>query len=262
MQTPISSRSSVPGFESPCTTDPTVVRRISPRSAISRARSRSALLAVDGVPHARHRTLRSVTDDSLPELRASDADRERTAELLRRAAGEGRLTIEELDERLDVVYETRTQRELDRLTADVVVPDAAGAPRMPVRPGEGGTELARVGDERPRPQGPLAGRPPPEGDQHHGRQQHRPQRRRADRRGHEITVFSLMGGGEVRVPDGINVEVSDFAFMGGNDAKIGDEMPDPGGPIAAHPHDLDHGRQRRQARPQAEPRRAQGARST
>ena len=62
-----------------------------------------------------------VTDDALPELRASDADRERTADLLRHAAGEGRLTMDELDERLDIVYETRTQRELDRLTADVVV---------------------------------------------------------------------------------------------------------------------------------------------
>ena len=63
-----------------------------------------------------------MTDDALPELRASDADREKTADLLRHAAGEGRLTMDELDERLDLVYETRTQRELDKLTADVIVP--------------------------------------------------------------------------------------------------------------------------------------------
>ena len=31
-----------------------------------------------------------------------------------------------------------------------------------------------------------------------------------------------MGGSDVRVPDGLNVEVSDFAFMGGNDAKVGE----------------------------------------
>ena len=66
-----------------------------------------------------------MTDDALPELRASDADREQTADLLRHAAGEGRLTMDELDERLDLVYETRTQRELDKLTADVVVPGDA-----------------------------------------------------------------------------------------------------------------------------------------
>ena len=37
-------------------------------------------------------------------LRASDADRERVAEVLRAAAGDGRLTLEELDERLDAVF--------------------------------------------------------------------------------------------------------------------------------------------------------------
>ena len=71
-----------------------------------------------------------MTDDALPELRASDADREQTAEVLRRAAGEGRLTIDELDERLSAVYETRTHRELERLTADVVAA-RRGAPRRP-----------------------------------------------------------------------------------------------------------------------------------
>ena len=32
----------------------------------------------------------------------------------------------------------------------------------------------------------------------------------------QMTVFSLMGGADVRVPEGLNVEVSEFAFMGGN----------------------------------------------
>ena len=46
----------------------------------------------------------------------------------------------------------------------------------------------------------------------------------------EMTVFSLMGGASIRVPDGLNVEVSDIGFMGGNSVEIGDERPDPGGP--------------------------------
>ena len=45
-----------------------------------------------------------------------------------------------------------------------------------------------------------------------------------------MTVFALMGGADIRVPEGLNVELSDFAFMGGNDSKLGDERPDPGGP--------------------------------
>src|SRR5688500_1665416 len=73
-----------------------------------------------------------------PELRASDADREHTADLLRRAAGEGRLTVEELDERLDIAYETRTRRELEQLVADVVVDpqldSTPGTRRFTVRP--------------------------------------------------------------------------------------------------------------------------------
>src|SRR3954452_18960891 len=84
-------------------------------------------------------------DDRAPALRASDADRERTANQLRHAAGEGRLTLEELDERLGAAYEARTAAELERLTADVVVPsqharDGAPTQRMPVRPGAGGID--------------------------------------------------------------------------------------------------------------------------
>jgi hypothetical protein len=47
----------------------------------------------------------------------------------------------------------------------------------------------------------------------------------------ELTVFSLMGGADIYVPDGLNVEVSDFALMGGNTVHIGDPRPDPGGPV-------------------------------
>jgi hypothetical protein len=36
----------------------------------------------------------------------------------------------------------------------------------------------------------------------------------------ELTVFSLLGGADVTVPDGLSVEVSDFGFLGGNDVKV------------------------------------------
>lgn len=61
-----------------------------------------------------------------PALRASDAERERTATLLRDHAAAGRLTPEELDERLDVAYAARTVGELDALTHDL--PAGAGTP--------------------------------------------------------------------------------------------------------------------------------------
>lgn len=52
-------------------------------------------------------------------LRASDADREQTSERLRRAAGEGRILAEELEERLEAVFSARTYGELDAVVADL-----------------------------------------------------------------------------------------------------------------------------------------------
>ncbi|WP_328921194.1 MULTISPECIES: DUF1707 domain-containing protein [unclassified Streptomyces] len=56
---------------------------------------------------------------SSPELRASHADRDRVVDVLRVAAGDGRLTAAELDERLEVALSARTVSELAALTADL-----------------------------------------------------------------------------------------------------------------------------------------------
>jgi hypothetical protein len=58
------------------------------------------------------------------ELRVSYDDRDRVAEQLRVAAGDGRLTAEELDERLEIALTARTYAELARVTRDL--PSAAG----------------------------------------------------------------------------------------------------------------------------------------
>ena len=60
------------------------------------------------------------------ELRASHEDRDRVAELLRVAAGDGRLTAEELDERLEKALTARTYGELAALSRDL--PTAPGLP--------------------------------------------------------------------------------------------------------------------------------------
>ncbi|MGH1564238.1 DUF1707 SHOCT-like domain-containing protein [Mumia sp. DW29H23] len=57
------------------------------------------------------------------DMRAGDPDREHTADILRRAAGEGRLDIDELEERLERAYQAKTYRELEALVADL--PDGA-----------------------------------------------------------------------------------------------------------------------------------------
>jgi len=54
-----------------------------------------------------------------PNIRASDADRDRTAAALREHLAAGRLTTEEFDERLDKTYAAKTLGELDELMADL-----------------------------------------------------------------------------------------------------------------------------------------------
>jgi hypothetical protein len=61
---------------------------------------------------------------SAREFRASYEDRDRVVELLRIAAGDGRLSADELDQRLEMALNARTYGELAALTQDL--PDAAG----------------------------------------------------------------------------------------------------------------------------------------
>src|SRR5690606_13931394 len=46
----------------------------------------------------------------------------------------------------------------------------------------------------------------------------------------QLNVFSLMGGADIYVPEGLNVEVSEVAFLGGNDVKLGERRSRPGAP--------------------------------
>jgi hypothetical protein len=54
-----------------------------------------------------------------PNIRASDADRDRTASLLREHHAAGRLTSEEFSERLDRAFAAKTVGEIDKLLADL-----------------------------------------------------------------------------------------------------------------------------------------------
>ena len=73
-----------------------------------------------------------------PRIRASDADRDRTAALLREHHAAGRLTAEEFSERMDAALNAKTLGELDELLADLPVIDLYRLPhesmRRPVGP--------------------------------------------------------------------------------------------------------------------------------
>ena len=63
--------------------------------------------------------------DDGPDLRASHQDRDRVVDALRIAAGDGRLSAEELDTRLESALSARTLGELAELTADLPIAPAA-----------------------------------------------------------------------------------------------------------------------------------------
>jgi hypothetical protein len=70
------------------------------------------------------------------QLRASDADRDGVAERLRKAAGEGRLRTDELEERIELALSARTYGQLQRLIDDL--------PGRALMRRSGGERLARV----------------------------------------------------------------------------------------------------------------------
>jgi hypothetical protein len=78
------------------------------------------------------------------EMRVSDAEREATAAELREHYASGRLTLDELNERVDQAFAARTRADLDALMRDL--PSA--------RPGGSGFTGARPGGARPGGTGP------------------------------------------------------------------------------------------------------------
>ncbi|WP_129665311.1 DUF1707 SHOCT-like domain-containing protein [Phytoactinopolyspora endophytica] len=63
---------------------------------------------------------------SRSDMRAGDSDRERVAEILRDAHGDGRLAQDELLQRIESAYSARTYRDLDQIIEDL--PIARGRP--------------------------------------------------------------------------------------------------------------------------------------
>ena len=78
------------------------------------------------------------------DLRIAHTDRERVAELLRQAAGDGRIDLDELDERLEATWAAKTFRDLVPITLDLtgqpghpgaLAPRPASAPQRRSAPG-------------------------------------------------------------------------------------------------------------------------------
>jgi hypothetical protein len=160
-------------------------------------------------------------EPEVPEVRASDAERERTASALGDAAAEGRLTLEELTERLDAAYAAKSRGELDALTADLPARAASGAtPRRKAVGILGGTELRG----RIRVEGVLTVIGVLGGIEIDLRE--------AELIGHELELrcYAVLGGVEITVPEGVDVSVELMSVLGGQEVRLG-EPPRPGAPL-------------------------------
>ncbi|ANJ07717.1 DUF1707 domain-containing protein [Streptomyces parvulus] len=184
-----------------------------------------------------------MTDDA-PELRASDADRERVAEVLRDALAEGRLDMTEFEERLDATYRARTYGELAPITRDLPDGTAAVAPKVSMTkdPARSGGWAGRVTGGEPSSTWAVAVM---SGFQRKGRWTV-PRRfnsfafwgggdidlREADFASGEVVIncVAIMGGMNVVVPPGVEVVVRGIGIMGGFDHREEGVPGDPGAP--------------------------------
>ncbi|MGW6873880.1 DUF1707 SHOCT-like domain-containing protein [Streptomyces xanthophaeus] len=182
----------------------------------------------------------------LPELRASDADRDRVVERLRDAVAEGRLDMDEFEERLEAAYKSRTYAELEPLTRDLPAapgtagPASAGLP-VAAGPGAGTSWPARIGGTGSSSTGIAI----MSAFQRKGRWTV-PARfnavafwgggeidlREADFAQREVVIscFAVMGGIQIVVPPGVEVEVRGIGVMGAFDQRDTPGPAEPGAP--------------------------------
>lgn len=164
-------------------------------------------------------------------MRASDADRERVAEVLRTAASEGRLHLDELDERLAAVYAARTYAELEPVTHDL--PTAGGTPAA-ARPMAGGgratstSGIAIMGGFERKSRWTVGRRF--FGLALMGGGEIDLREARFEDREVNINIVAIMGGCEITVPEDANVRVTGVGIMGAFEhSEPGGGSPD--GPV-------------------------------
>ncbi|MFE3324599.1 DUF1707 domain-containing protein [Streptomyces sp. NPDC059176] len=179
----------------------------------------------------------------LPEMRASDAERERIAERLRDAVAEGRLDMEEFEERLDAAYKARTHGELEPLVRDLPAPgDGSAVDGSVASASTGAVDWSRRVGHPATSKGAFAfwsgfvrrgnwtvGRTFTAGVLQAGGEI---DLREANFEGREIVIrcFAVMGGIQVVVPPELHVDVTGFGFMGGFAESGSDSDVTPGSP--------------------------------
>jgi hypothetical protein len=175
-----------------------------------------------------------------PAMRASDSDRERVAQILHTAMGEGRITMAELEERLDKVYAAKTLGDLMPVTEDLpfanpvaaVQPAAApslSTPRDLVGGKPGSTSSIAIMSEANR-KGKWVLPPSHNSFAFWGGVRIDLTQARFAQQHSTITAVAIMGGIDIVVPDDVEVDVTGIGFMGAFESQDrGDPADAPAG---------------------------------
>ena len=170
-------------------------------------------------------------------VRVSPTDRERAEQLLRRAAGDGLLTLEQYGERVGGVLGAQTRGELDLVVADLPAPTAgggwhpAGAGQVEVRPQRHSVRswvVALLGDST------QQGRWRPAEQTHvvavMGDATIDLCLAEVDPGGITIDAVAVMGDVDVVVPDGVEIELGGVALLGDKTSSV-EGVAHPGAPV-------------------------------
>jgi len=161
-----------------------------------------------------------------PETRVSEAERDRSAALLAKHCSEGRLTLDEFSQRVEVVLAARTQADLDTAMRDL--PVDAPPYQSPLPPSSslvavfGGA--SRRGRWRPGPKVKAIAV--------FGGVDLDLRNAEIDAGELEITTWAVFGGIDIVVPEGVAVHLSGgFTLFGGKDLRLADVPLLPGAPL-------------------------------
>jgi hypothetical protein len=173
-------------------------------------------------------------------MRVSNDERERVAKVLHDSMAEGRLTVGELEERLDTVYAAKTFGELEPVTRDLPIASRTNAVALPQpapspnsRIGGRGTSSSAIaimsGTDR---KGLWTVPPTFTSIAVMGGVEIDLTEARFEDAETTIQAFALMGGIEIYVPDDIAIQVNGSGFMGAFENHAQDQaQPRPGAPL-------------------------------
>ncbi len=175
-------------------------------------------------------------------MRVSNDDRERVARVLHDSMAEGRITVNELEERLDKVYAAKTFGDLEPLLRDlpvghqartVAVPQPSMPTPMSNRVGGRATSSNAIavmsGSDR---KGVWTISPTFTAVAMMGGVEIDLTQARFEEAETTIQAFAIMGGVEIYVPEDVTVQVNGIGFMGAFENQVRDQAePRPGMPL-------------------------------